>query len=54
MLQQHSGLGMLAQSREFKIKVKYFILRALGEGRAAQWAGHIRDYSLEASGGNRA
>lgn len=54
MLQQHSGLGKLAQSRKFKIKIEYFILGTLGKGRTAQWAGHIGGYSLEASGENQA
>lgn len=46
MLQQHFGLGTLAQSRKFKIKAEYFILRALHEGRTAQWGCDIGGWKL--------
>lgn len=52
MLQQHLGLGKLAQSRRFKIRTKYSNLRALGKGGTAQWCYYIGDHSLKASGEN--
>lgn len=49
MLQQHDGLGKLAQFRKFKIKADCSILRALAEAQLAQWGCHTGGHSLVAS-----